>query len=94
MNRKEEYRCAMSAIYRSGRDFIKSSMVYYGLRFEVLCNSYIILFDEILYCAFLDDFITLDDFKELSKDVDKLSYYLKECLEWVEFINIHTIQVT
>lgn len=34
-----------------------------------------------VYCAFLDDFITLDDFKELSKYADKLSYYLKECLE-------------
>lgn len=32
-------------------------------------------------CAFLDDFITLDDFKELSKYADKLSYYLEECLE-------------
>lgn len=50
-------------------------------RFKVLCNSYIILFDEILYCAFLDDFITLDEFKELSKYADKLSYYLRECLE-------------
>lgn len=75
MTRKEEYRRAMSAIYRSGRDFIKSSKMYCGLRFEILCNSYIILFDEILYCAFLDDF------KELSKYADKLSYYLKECLE-------------
>lgn len=46
MTRKEEYRCAMTTIYRSGRDFI-----------------------------------TLDDFKELSKYADKLSYYLKECLE-------------
>lgn len=81
MNRKEEYRCAMSAIYRSGRDFIKSSRMYYGLKLEVLCNSYIILFDEILYRAFLDDFITLDDFKELSTYVDKLTRYLKECLE-------------
>lgn len=75
MSRKEEYRCAMSAIYRSGRDFIKSSRMYYGLKHEDLCNSYVILFDEILYCAFLDDF------KELSKYADKLSYYLKECLE-------------
>ena len=41
----------------------------------------IILFDEILYCAFLDDFITLDDFKELSKYADKLTRYLRECLE-------------
>ena len=81
MTRKEEYRCAMSAIYRSGRDFIKSSKMFYGLRFEILCDSYIILFYEILYSAFLDDFITLDDFKELSKYADKLSYYLKECLE-------------
>lgn len=81
MTRKEEYRCTMSALYRSGRDFIKSSKMYYGLKFEVLCNSYIILFDEILYCAFLDDFITLDDFKELSKYADKLTRYLKECLE-------------
>lgn len=32
-------------------------------------------------CAFLDDSIRLDDFKELSKYADKLSYYLKECLE-------------
>jgi hypothetical protein len=53
-------------------NYIKSSKMYYGLKFEVLCNSYIILFD---------DFITLDDFKELSKYADKLSYYLKECLE-------------
>ena len=81
MTRKEEYHCAMLTIYRSGRDFIKLSRMNYRLRFEVLCNSYIILFDEILYCAFLDDFITLDDFKELSKYADKLSYYLKECLE-------------
>ena len=81
MTRKEEYRCMMTTSYRSGRDFIKSSMVFYGLKFEVLCNSYIILFDEILYCAFLDDFITLDDFKELSKFADKLTRYLKECLE-------------
>lgn len=75
MTRKEEYHCAMLAIYRSGRDFIKSSKMFYGLRFEVLCNSYIILFDEILYCAFLDDF------KELTKYADKLTHYLKECLE-------------
>ena len=81
MTRKEEYRCAMSALYRSGRDFIKSSRMYYGLKFEVLCDSYIILFDEILYCAFLDDFITLDGFKELSTFADKLTHYLKECLE-------------
>lgn len=81
MTRKEEYHCAMSALYRSGRDFIKSSSKYYGLKFEGLCDSYIILFDEILYCAFLDDFITLDDFKELSKFADKLTRYLKECLE-------------
>ena len=87
MTRKEEYRCAMSAIYRSGRGFIKSSRMYYGLKLEVLCNSYIILFDEILYCAFLDDFITLDDFKELSTYADKLTRYLRECLEWVEFIS-------
>lgn len=40
MTRKEEYRCMMTTIYRSGRDF-----------------------------------------KELSKYADKLSYYLKECLE-------------
>ena len=53
MIRKEEYRCAMLAIYRIGRDF-----------------------------------------EELSKYADKLSYYLRECLEWVEFTNIHTIQVT
>lgn len=72
MNRKEEYRCTMSALYRSGRDFIKSSRVFYGLKFEVLCNSYIILFD---------DFITLDDFKELSTYADKLTRYLRECLE-------------
>lgn len=93
MTRKEEYRCAMSALYISGRDFIRSSRKYYGLKFEVLCNSYIILFDEILYCAFLDDFITLDDFKELSTHVDKLTRYLKECLEWVEYINTGIIRV-
>lgn len=81
MNRKEEYRCAMSAIYRSGRDFIKSSRMFYGLKFEVLCNSYIILLDEILYSTFLDDFITLNDFKELSTYADKLTRYLRECLE-------------
>jgi hypothetical protein len=81
MTRKEEYHCEMSSIYRSGRDFIKSSKMYYGLKLEVLCNSYIILFDEILYCAFLDDFITLDDFKELTKYADKLTRYLRECLE-------------
>lgn len=88
MTRKEEYRCTMSALYRSGRDFIKSSRLYYGLKLEVLCNSYIILFDEILCCAFLDDF------KELSIYTDKLTRYLRECLEWVEFINIRIIQVT
>lgn len=81
MNRKEEYRCAMSAIYRSGRDFIKSSRMFYGLKFEGLCNSYIILFDEILYCAFLDDFITLEGFNELLTYADKLTRYLRECLE-------------
>lgn len=81
MTRKEEYRFAMSELYRSGRDFIESSRMYYGLKFEVLCNSYIILFDEILYCAFLDDFITLDDFKEISTYADKLTRYLRECLE-------------
>ena len=27
------------------------------------------------------DFITLDDFKELSKYADKLIHYLRECLE-------------
>ena len=81
MNRKEEYRCAMSAIYRSGGDFIKSSRMYYGSKLEVLCNSYIMLFDEILYCAFLDDFITRDDFTELSTYADKLIRYLRECLE-------------
>ena len=36
---------------------------------------------EVLYCAFLDDFITLDDFKELSTYGDKLTRYLRECLE-------------
>ena len=81
MTRKEEYHCTMSAVYRSGRDFIKSSRLYYGLKLEVLCNSYIILLNEILYCAFLDDFITIDEFEELSKYADKLIRYLKECLE-------------
>ena len=66
MTRKEEYRCAMSALYRSGRDFIRSSRKYYGLKFEVLCDSYIILFDEILYCAFLDDFITQIRFNNIN----------------------------
>lgn len=61
--------------------FIKSSRMYYGLKFGVLCNSYINLFNEILYCAFLDDFITLDDFKELTKYADKITRYLRECLE-------------
>lgn len=46
MTRKEDYRCAMSAIYRSGRDFI-----------------------------------TLDNFKDLSTYADKLTRYLRECLE-------------
>lgn len=46
MTRKEEYKCAMLALYRSGRDFI-----------------------------------TLDDFKELSTYADKLTRYLRECLE-------------
>ena len=81
MTRKEEYRCTMSALYRSGRDFIKSSKMCYWLKFEVLCDSYINLFGEILHCAFLDDFITLDDFRELSIYADKLTCYLKECLE-------------
>lgn len=40
MTRKEEYRCTMSALYRSGRDF-----------------------------------------KELSTYADKLTRYLRECLE-------------
>lgn len=81
MTRKEEYRCTMSALYRSGRDFIKSSNIYYGLEYETLCNSYINLIYEIVHCAFLDGFITIDDFKELSKYADKLISYLKECLE-------------
>ena len=56
-------------------------------------NNCIILFDEILYCAFLDDFITLDDFKEISTYGDKLTRYLKECLEWVEYTNMDIIRV-
>lgn len=38
------------------------------------------IIDEILYCAFLDGSITLDDFKELSTYADKLTRYLRECL--------------
>ena len=34
MTRKEDYRCTMSSVYRSGRDFIKSSRMYYGLKFD------------------------------------------------------------
>lgn len=81
MTRIEEYRCAMSAIYRSGIDFIKSSNKYYGLKFETLCNAYINLIDEVIMCAYKDDFITLDGYDELLAYADRLSRYLKECLE-------------
>lgn len=81
MTRIEEYRCAISAIYRSGIQFIKSSKMYYGLKFETLCNAYINLIDEVIYCAYTDDFITLDGYNELLKYADKLTRYLKGCLE-------------
>lgn len=81
MTRIEEYRCAMAAIYRSGIDFIKSSKKYYGLKFETLCNAYINLFDEVIYCAYRDDFITLDGYDELVSYAYMLTRYLKECLE-------------
>lgn len=81
MTRKEEYRCTISVLYRSGRDFIRSSKDYYKLKYESLCDSYINLIYEIVYCSFVDDFITLDDYKELSAYADKLTRYLKECLE-------------
>ena len=81
MTRKEEYHYTMSVLYRNGKDFIKSSNIYYGLKYETLCNSYINLIHEIVHCSFLDDFISLDDFKELSKYADKLIRYLKEYLE-------------
>lgn len=81
MTRIEEYRCAMSAIYRSGMDFIKASKRYYNLKFETLCNAYINLIDEVIYCAYIDDFITLDGYDELVSYADRLTSYLRECLE-------------
>lgn len=81
MTRKEEYRCTITTIYVSGRDFIKWSKLYYGLNLETLCNAYIMLLDEIIYLAFIDDFIRPDDYDELLTYVNTLIGYLKECLE-------------
>lgn len=81
MTRKEEYHCTITTIYVSARDFIKWSKYYYGLSLETLCNAYIMVIDEIIHLAFLDDVIRLDDFKELSMYADNLVCRLKECFE-------------
>lgn len=60
---------------------LKKAQKYYGLKFETLCNAYINLIDEVIYCAYRDDFITLDGYDELVSYADRLTRYLKECLE-------------
>ena len=81
MTRKEEYHTAILSIYRSGRDFIKLSKYYCIESLNTLCNEYINLIDEIIYCAFVDDFILPDDYDELLEYADRISNYLKECME-------------
>ena len=84
MTLKEVYDEVLLDIYNNAVESIKL-VDEYELKKELVVNNIktlnIILFDEILYCAFLDDFITLDDFKELSTYADKLTRYLRECLE-------------
>lgn len=81
MTRKEEYHCVMLAVYKSGLDFIKSSKKYHCLKLGALFNAYINLIAEVIYCAWLDDFITLGDYNELLNYGDRLINYIKECLK-------------
>lgn len=83
MTRREEYQTTILTIYESCKNFIKMSKRY-GLRkeyLEVLVNEYFELYDILLLCAIRDDFITAGHYNELLDYVDKLSNYLKECLE-------------
>lgn len=81
MTRKEEYRTAILSLYRSGKDLIKSSKYYCGLGVKTLCGEYINLIDEIIYCAFIDDFVLPGDYDELLEYADRISKYLKELVE-------------
>lgn len=83
MTRKDEYRSTILIIYESCKNFTKMSKRY-GLGkeyLEVLINECFELFDILLLCAIRDDFIKPDHYNELLDYVDRLSDYLKECLE-------------
>ena len=83
MTRKEEYQCTILTIYVSGKNFIEMSKKY-GLgkeHLDLLIDSYLELFDIIMLCALRDDFIIKNDYLNLLEYVNKLSGYLKECLE-------------
>lgn len=83
MTRKEEYCCAILINYVSGKNFIKTSKSY-GLgkeKLDLLVDSYLELFDMFMLCALRDDYITKNDYLGLLEYSNKLSNYLKECLE-------------
>lgn len=82
MTRKEEYYCTIRSIYIPIRDFIQWSKSY-GLTTELkpLVNGYITMIDLITNTASQDYLIDKDVCLELVLYANKLSNYLKECLE-------------
>lgn len=84
MTREEEYKCTIQSIYMVIRDFIKWSKLY-GLRkneLELISDGCTNLLDLITTIATQDVFINRGECLELILYVNKLSNYLKECLEW------------
>lgn len=81
MTRKDEYHTAIFSVYRGGRDFIKSSKYYCGEAIKTLCGEYINLIDEIICCAFVDDFVLPGDYDELLEYANRIIDSLKECME-------------
>lgn len=83
MTREEEYYCTIQSIYMSIRDFIKWSKLY-GLRkneLELVSDGCTKLLDLITTIATQDVYFNRGECLELILYVNKISKYLKECLE-------------
>ena len=79
MTLREVYDEVLLDIYNNALESIKL-VGESELKKELAVNS-IKSLNIILLNGLRDDDVTVNDFKELSKYADKLSYYLKECLE-------------
>lgn len=83
MTRKGEYKCAMLGIYGCAKNFIKCSKLY-GLRkneLELISDGCTNLLDLITSITIQDAYINGTECLELVLYVNKLSNYLKECIE-------------